>query len=47
MYVLIKADVDHENETVVWMQAASEKLAEAQQCMEDEYNEEMKNPSVK
>lgn len=47
MYVLIKADVDHENETIVSMQAASEDLSEIQQIMEDEYEEEMKNPSVK
>lgn len=47
MYVLIKVDVDHDNDTVVSMQAASENLAEVQQFMKDEYEEEMRHPSVK
>lgn len=47
MYVLIRADVDHENETAVGMMAASDNLTEVQQLMKDEYEKEMSEPSFK
>ena len=46
MYMLVKTMVDHENETIVSMQAASESLPELQQYMRGQYEYEMKFPSV-
>lgn len=47
MYVLVKADVDHENVTVVSLVAASDDLAEMQRRMYVEHSREMAQPSPK
>ena len=45
MYVLIMADVDHENTTVVSLVAASDDLNEVQRRMYTDHSEEMAHPS--
>ena len=45
MYVLIRANVDHENESAVVLVAASDSLDEVRKRMVDEWEGEMASPS--